>query len=149
MKVILRTDVEDVGHKGDVIEVADGYGRNFLIAKGFALKATAGTEKQAELMRRSRELRDAEDRSVAEEMAGRLASNTLRIAAKAGEGGKLFGSVTTADISLAAIEQAGVELDRKIINIPEPIKTLGTHSITAKPHPQVEFAISVEVLGDE
>lgn len=148
MKVILRSDVDGVGHKGDVLDVADGYARNYLIAKGFALRATAGTEKQAELMRRSRELRDAEDRSVAEEMAARLASSTLRIAAKAGEGGKLFGSVTTADISLAAIEQAGVELDRKVINIPEPIKTVGAHSITAKPHPDVEFAISVEVLGD-
>jgi len=148
MKVILRADIDGVGHKGDVVEVADGYARNYLIAKGFALRADAGTEKQAELMRRSRELRDAEDRSVAEEMASRLASNTLRIAAKAGEGGKLFGSVTTADISLAAIEQAGVELDRKVISIPEPIKTVGTHSITAKPHPDVEFAISVEVLDD-
>ena len=148
MKVILRNDVDGVGYKGDVVDVADGFARNFLIAKGFALRATSGTEKQAELMRRTRELRDAEDRSVAQEMATRLASSTLRIAAKAGEGGKLFGSVTTADISLAASEQAGVELDRKVIAIPEPIKTLGTHSITARPHPEVEFAISVEVLED-
>lgn len=148
MKVILRTDVEGVGHKGDVADVADGYARNFLIAKGFALRASAGAEKQAEAMRRARELRDAADRSVAEEMATRLASNTLRIAANAGEGGKLFGSVTTADIALAAMEQAGVELDRRIINIPDPIKTVGTHSITARPHPEVQFAISVEVLSD-
>ena len=148
MRVILRTDVDGVGHKGDVVDVSDGYARNFLIAQGLALRSTPGDEKQAELMRRARELSDAADRSVAEEMATRLASNTLRIAAKAGDGGKLFGSVTTADIVLAASEQAGVELDKKIINIPEPIKSIGTHSITAQPHPDVQFAISVEVLDD-
>ena len=88
MKVILRADVDGVGKKGDVVEVADGHGRNLLIPKGLALKATAGAERQAAGMRRSRELRDAADRAVAEEMASRLVNTPITIAARAGEGGK-------------------------------------------------------------
>jgi len=104
MKVVLRADVEGLGHRGDVVEVADGHGRNLLIPRGLALKATPGAERQAETMRRSRDLRDAADRSVAEEMATRLVNNPVTIAARAGEGGKLFGSVTGADI-VRAIEE--------------------------------------------
>ncbi len=143
---MLRADVDGLGSKGDICEVADGYGRNYLIAKGLALKATPGAERQAAAMRRGRELADAKVRSEAEAMAARLADKVVRIAANAGEGGKLFGSVTAADIATAVGEQANVTLDRRVIELPEPIKTLGPHQVTAKVHPEVELSITVEVL---
>lgn len=146
MKVILRADVDGVGKKGDVVEVADGHGRNLLIPQGLALKATPGSERQAESMRRSRELRDAADRAVAEEMASRLVSTPITIAARAGEGGKLFGSVTTSDIVRAVEEQAHVSLDRRSLKADDAIKSLGTHTVMAKVHSDVEFPITVEVI---
>lgn len=148
MKVILRADVDGVGKKGDVVEVADGHGRNLLIPKGLALKATPGAERQAEAMRRSRELSDAAARSEAEEMATRLVGMTITIAARAGDGGKLFGSVTTSDVVTAVEEQANVVLDRRALDA-EPIKELGTHMVTAKVHTDVQFPITVEVISDE
>lgn len=148
MKVILRADVDGVGKKGDVVEVADGHGRNLLIPRGLALKATAGAERQAEAMRRSREISDAAARSEAEEMATRLVGMTITIAARAGEGGKLFGSVTTTDVATAVEEQAKVILDRRALDA-EPIKELGTHTVTAKVHTDVQFPITVEVISDE
>lgn len=146
MKVILRADVDGVGKKGDVVEVADGHGRNLLIPKGLAFKATAGAERQAESMRRKRELTDAQDRAVAEEMATRLVSQTITIAARAGEGGKLFGSVTTNDVVTAVAEQANITLDRRSLTTDDHIKELGTHTIMAKVHADVEFPITVEVI---
>ena len=147
MKVVLRADVDGVGKKGDVVEVADGHGRNLLIPKGLALKATPGAERQAEVMRRSRELSDAAARSEAEEMATRLVGMTITIAARAGEGGKLFGSVTSADVVTAVEEQANVVLDRRALDA-EPIKELGSHMVTAKVHADVQFPITVEVIPD-
>lgn len=148
MKVILRADVDGVGKKGDVVEVADGHGRNRLIPQGLALKATPGAERQAEAMRRSRELSDAAARSEAEEMATRLVGMTITISARAGEGGKLFGSVTTSDIATAVHEQAKVVIDRRSLDA-EPIKELGTHMVTAKVHADVQFPITVDVIADE
>lgn len=148
MKIILRADVDGVGKKGDVVEVADGHGRNLLIPQGLALKATPGAERQAEGMRRSRELRDAADRAVAEEMASRLVNTPITIAARAGEGGKLFGSVTTADVVRALAEQANVTIDRRALSSEDVIKELGTHMITAKVHADVQFPITVEVVAD-
>lgn len=149
MKVILRADVDGVGHKGDVVEVADGHGRNLLIPRGLAFKATAGSERQAEGMRRSRELGDAADRSAAEEIATRLVGTTITIAARAGEGGKLFGSVTTADVVRAVEEQANVILDRRALSAADAIKELGTHTVTAKVHTSVQFPITIDVVADE
>lgn len=149
MRVILRADVEGVGNKGDVVEVADGHGRNMLIPRGLALKATAGAERQAGAMRRTRELSDAQDRAAAEEMASRLVNHPITIAARAGEGGKLFGSVTTSDVARAIEDQANVILDRRVLNVDEAIKDLGTHTITAKVHTEVQFPITVEVIADE
>lgn len=149
MKVILRADVDGVGKKGDVVEVSDGHGRNMLIPQGLALKATPGAERQAEAMRRARELSDAANRSAAEEMATRLVGSTITIAARAGEGGKLFGSVTTSDVVRAVEEQANVVLDRRALSADDSIKELGTHMVTAKVHPDVQFPITVEVIASE
>lgn len=146
MKIVLRSDVAGVGNKGDIVDVSDGYARNFLVPKGLAMQATAGIERQADSMRRARDVKAEKDLSSAQELAGRFASWTLKIPAKAGDGGRLFGSVTTADVVAAAAEQAHAELDRRSLQMDDAIKTLGTHQVRAKPHPEVEFDITVEVV---
>jgi large subunit ribosomal protein L9 len=148
MRVVLRTDVDQVGKKGDIVEVADGYGRNFLVPKGLAFTATRGVEKQAEAMRRSRDLRDAHDRGAAEEVAKTLVPRVITIEARAGSEGRLFGSVTAADVAEAVAAQTGVELDRRKLRLDDPIKSLGTHIVPAKLHSSVEFPITVEVVAD-
>jgi large subunit ribosomal protein L9 len=148
MKVVLRADVEGLGARGDVVEVADGHGRNLLIPKGLALKATPGAERQAEAMRRSRELRDAADRAVAEEMATRLVNNPVTIAARAGEGGRLFGSVTSGDIVRAIEEQKKITIDRRAVVGDEHLKELGTHLVMVKVHRDVSFPLTVEFVAD-
>src|SRR5690349_2805869 len=113
MKVILRSDVDTVGKKGDIVDVAAGFGRNYLLPKGLAIKADDGAVQQAAAMRRSRDLKDAKDRGAAEEIAKRLVPTVIAVKAKAGTEGKLFGSVTTADIVEAVQAQTGIELDRR------------------------------------
>lgn len=146
MKVILRSDVANVGHKGDVLDVADGYARNYLVPKGLALVASAGALTQASAMKRSRDVRDAKDREGAEAVARQLVSQVIRIPAKAGAEGRLFGSVTASDVAAAVTDQTGIELDRRRLHLDEPIKTLGSHEVAAKLHADVEFRISVEVV---
>jgi len=147
MKVILRSDLADVGKKGDIVDVSDGYDRNYIVPKGFALKATEGNEKQANAMRRSRDIRDAKDRGAAEEIASSLVPKVITVKAKAGAEGRLFGSVTSADVATAVEEQTGIELDRRRLHLDEPIKSLGTHQVPTRLHPDVEFAITVEVVS--
>jgi large subunit ribosomal protein L9 len=144
VRVILRADIPKVGKRGDITEVSDGYARNFLFPKGLAMVATDGAVNQATAMRRARDLRDAQDRSAAEEVARALVARTIAIPAKAGTEGRLFGSVTVADVVAAVEAQTGVMLDRRKVS-GEPIKTLGTHTLTAKLHSDVEFPVTVEV----
>jgi large subunit ribosomal protein L9 len=146
MRVVLRADVGGVGKKGDILDVADGYARNYLIAKGMAFRATDGVVSQAQAMRRARDLKDARDREAAETIARKLVPTVIRVPAKAGSEGKLFGSVTTADLVSAVSQQAGVDLDRRRVHLDEPIKTLGTHTVPVKLHSDVEFPITVEVV---
>ena len=147
MKVVLRGDVDGVGRTGDLAEVADGFARNFLLPKGLAMKATPGLEAQAEGMRRARSLRNASDRADAEELATRLVPMVLTIGARAGEEGKLFGSVTAADVVTALEQQASVELDRRVLEIAEPIKATGTYQIMVDLHPEVRFPVTIEVVA--
>ncbi|WP_426570644.1 50S ribosomal protein L9 [Aquihabitans sp. McL0605] len=147
MRVILRTDVKGVGNKGDVLDVTNGYGRNFLLPRGLAFTASAGAEAQAEGMRRSRNIKDAADRSAAEEVAKTLVSTPVTITARVGADDKLFGSVTSADIAEAVATQTGVEIDRKQLLLAEPIRTVGTHLVPLKLHANVEFPVTVEVVG--
>lgn len=147
MKIILRADVSDVGKKGDIIDVADGYARNYLVPKGLALKATEGNVQQASAMRRARDIRDAKDRGAAEDVASSLVPKVITVKAKAGAEGRLFGSVTSADVATAVQEQTGIELDRRKLHLDEPIKSLGTHQVPTRLHPDVEFAITVEVVS--
>ena len=143
MKVVLREDVSGVGHKGDVVDISDGFAQNKLIPQGMAFKATAGSERDAENMRKAREVKASEEKAEAEEMATRMEGETLSIEMKAGEGGKLFGSVSSTDISAALSDQKNITIDRKAIEITESIKEIGTYSVTVKPHPDVEFTIAV------
>jgi len=147
MKLLLRSDVEGVGKRGDIVDVADGYARNYLVPKGFAIAATPGVSAQAEQMRRSRMLKDAADRSAAEEIAKVLVPAVINVSAKAGKEGKLFGSVTAAEVVAAVEAQTGIELDRKVLVLDEPIKTTGTHAVPAKLHADVQFQITLEVAG--
>src|SRR4051812_50228811 len=113
MRVVLRDDVESLGKKGDLVDVADGYARNYLVPRGLAMKATKGVVQQAEAMRRNREARDARDREAAQALADQLTGKRIELRARAGEGGRLFGSVTSADVADAVRAQTGVELDRR------------------------------------
>jgi len=147
MRLILRDDVKGVGNKGDVVEVSNGYGRNFLLPRGVAFVATKGAESQAESMRKSRDIKDAAARQAAQEVAKGLVSSPVKIEARVGGDGRLFGSISTADIAAAVEAQTGVELDRKQLTLDEPIKTLGTHLVPAKLHADVEFPVTVEVVA--
>jgi large subunit ribosomal protein L9 len=147
MRLILRADVGGVGKKGDIVEVSDGYGRNYLLPKGLALRATPGAESQAGAMRRSRDVKDARDRAAAEEVAKRIVPAVITIAARAGSEGRLFGSVTAADIAEAVADQTGIDLDRRKLLLDEPIKSVGVHQVPAKLHADVEFPVTVEVVA--
>jgi large subunit ribosomal protein L9 len=147
VKVVLRSDVEQVGKKGDIVDVAAGYARNFLVPKGLAFPATAGVADQAASMRRNRDVRDANDRAAAEEVAKALVPKVVTITARAGAEGKLFGSVTSGDVADAVAAQTGIEIDRRKLHLDEPIKALGTHLVPAKLHTEVEFPITVEVVA--
>ncbi len=148
MRLILREDMQGLGKRGDIIDVADGYGRNFLLPKGKAIVASDGAVEQAARMRRARDLRDASDREAATTVASTLVPKVITITQRAGDGGKLFGSVTAADIVAAVAEQTSVELDRKHIDIDEAIKTTGQHTVTAQLHPEVSFPITLEIVAE-
>jgi large subunit ribosomal protein L9 len=147
VRVILRSDVERVGKKGDVLDVADGYARNFLVPRGLALRASDGAIAQAQAMRRSRDVRDASERQAAEEIARQLVPKVINLTARAGAGGKLFGSVSAADIVDAVQAQTGLELDRRKVHLDDAIREVGTHRATAKLHSDVEFPITLEVVA--
>jgi large subunit ribosomal protein L9 len=147
VKLLLRSDVDGVGKRGDLVEVADGFARNYLVPKGFAVAATPGIEAQATSMRRSRDLRDAADRASAEEIAKTLVPAIITITSRASGEGKLFGSVSVNDLVEAVAVQTPVELERRHILLEEPLKTVGTHSVPVKLHSDVQFQITVEVVA--
>ncbi len=149
MQVILRDNVDGLGKVGDVVDVADGYARNFLLPKGKALKASRGAIDQAARMRRSRDLRDQESREAATTVASTLVPKIFTIAAKTSSDGRLFGSVTASEIVDAVAAQAGVTLDRKAIHLDEHIKTTGSHEVTAQLHPEVSFPIRLMVVDED
>jgi large subunit ribosomal protein L9 len=148
MEVILRADVPNVGKRGDVLVVADGFARNYLVPRGMAMRASQGAMSQAGSMRRSRDVKDAADRSGAEDIARRLVPAVINITARAGGEGRLFGSVTTTDVAEAVLAQTGLELDRRKMHLDEPIRELGTHRVLVKLHAEVEFPVTVEVARE-
>jgi large subunit ribosomal protein L9 len=147
VKVILREDIDGVGKRGDICDVADGYARNLLLPRGMAIVATAKAADQAASMRRARDQRDAADRSAAQEVATKLVSSRITIEARVGAEGKLFGSITTTDIAEAVEAQTGIVLDKRHVHLDEPIRSVGEHMATARLHNEVEFPITVDVVA--
>jgi large subunit ribosomal protein L9 len=150
MRIILQKPVEKLGLPGDVVEVADGYARNYLVPRGLAVKAHKGAAKQVEVLKRSHEGRLSRQRVEYEAIASALvAAGPITVTARAGEEGKLFGSVTAADIAAAVAEQARVEVDRKDVHLDEPIRSVGTHEVRVHLFSEVDPVITVEVLAAE
>ncbi|MGH2750536.1 MAG: 50S ribosomal protein L9 [Actinomycetota bacterium] len=149
MKIILAKDVETLGHKGDVVTVSDGYARNFLVPKGMALVASKGVLKQAEQMRRAREEAGRKAKQAAVAKVALLGSSPVYISARAGEEGKLFGSVTKNDIARAVQDQLEQELDSRQVRMDEPIRRLGTFSLEVHLHEEVNALVTVEVIAHE
>jgi len=147
MKLILTQEVSGLGAPGDVVEVAGGYGRNYLVPRGLAMRWSRGAEKQIESIKRARaarEIRSVEDATAAAE---RLAGLRVRLQTRAGSGGRLFGSISTADIAAAVKNAGGPELDRRKIEVGNPIKTIGAHQVAVRLHPEVSATVEVEVVG--
>lgn len=148
VKVVLRDDVSGLGSRGDVVEVSKGYARNFLEPRDLAMPATAGSVDQAESMRRSRDTKDAAAREAAEEIAKTIVSKEIEVHARGGEGGRLFGSVTAAEIVAAVEEQTGFKIDRKALRLEDHIKEAGQHHVMTRLHSDVEFPIHLLVIAD-
>ena len=147
MKLILTQEVTGLGVPGDVVEVAGGYGRNYLVPRGLAMRWTRGAEKQIELIQRARSAREIRGLDDARDAASRLATLDVRLQTRAGGGGRLFGSVSPADIAAAVKAAGGPELDRRRIEIKNPIKTVGAHQVTVRLHPEVTATLDVLVTG--
>lgn len=147
MKVVLRSDVEGLGRRGDLREVANGYARNYLLPKGLAIAATPGVEAQAEAMRRARALRSASEAADARVILELLEASPLRITARAGKEGKLFGSVGSADIAAAIEKQLGAKVDRRALHLGEPLKALGAHKVPVNLHADVKGTLTVDIVA--
>jgi large subunit ribosomal protein L9 len=147
MKLILTQEVTGLGAPGDVVEVAGGYGRNYLVPRGLAMRWTRGAEKQIDLIKRARSARDIRGVDDAKVAAGKLAALTVRLQTRAGGGGRLFGSVSPADIAAAVIAAGGPEVDKRRIEIANPIKTVGAHQVKVRLHPEVSAPLELEVAG--
>ena len=147
MEVILKEDVANLGHRGDVVKVADGYGRNFLLPRKLAMQATAANKAVVEQMKASAARRSATEKAQAEELVTKLAPIVLTFTRKSGESGQLFGSVTSADIA-AELDTRGFEIDRRKIQLNEPLKALGNFDVPVKLHREVTAQIKVKVLGE-
>ncbi|MBO9522245.1 MAG: 50S ribosomal protein L9 [Nocardioidaceae bacterium] len=146
MKLILTQEVTGLGAAGDVVEVKDGYGRNYLIPRGFGIRWTRGGEKTIESIKKAREARSVRDADHAAEVKAQLEGSTVQVKVRAGEGGRLFGAVTAADIA-QAITEAGGQVDKRTIVVGNPIKSLGAHTVTVKVHDDVEAKVNLNVVS--
>ena len=149
MKVILQKPVEKLGDPGDIVEVAAGYARNYLVPHGLAVRAEKGALKHAENLKRAHVSRRSKEKVEFEALASTLIASKVTIAARAGEEGKLFGSVTAADVAGAIAAQTGIEVDRKDVHLDEPIRSLGTHDVRVHLFPEVEPVLTIEVTAEE
>lgn len=146
MKLILIADVSELGQKGDVVDVSDGYARNFLLPRNKAMKATEGAIRTADDLRRVREETERQAREQAERIATQLVGTRVVLAAQAGDEGKLYGSIGVADVVEGIRKFTGVEVDRKTVVLAAPIRAIGLHEIQVKLHPEVEFPITLDVI---
>lgn len=147
MKVLLRSDIAGVGRRGDIITVSGGHARNYLLPKGLAIEATQGAVSQAEVMRRSRDQREAAERTDAQTISTTLSQHSFVISAKTGKEGRLFGSVSPSDIVDAILQQAGITIDRKKISIASPIRTVGEHTVSVDLMADIEAVIKLSVVA--
>jgi len=148
MEVILRNAVDKLGHPGDIVSVSAGFARNFLIPRGFAFEATTGNRKRIALEKGRLEALESERVAAAQAIADKLAEVSVTFAARVGEEGKLFGSVTTADITAAVKDQTKVDLDRRKVTLAEPLKALGPAEVDVQLHPDVTVTLAVEVVPE-
>ncbi len=146
MKLILTKDVADLGNKGEVVNVSDGYARNYLVPRSFAVKATDGALREADSMRVSREEALRAARQEAEGYAQSLTGTRVVVAARASDEGKLFGSIGEGDIAAAISKFTGIVVDRKIIRVDGPIKEIGLHEVILEPHSEVQFSVTLDVI---
>ena len=146
MKLILTADVNELGKRGDVVDVAEGYARNFLLPRKKAVKAHEGALAQAESIRQTRIEAERKAKDDAERTATQLAGTRVVLAAQAGDEGQLYGSIAAADVVEGVRRFTGVELDRATVEIPRPIKAIGLHEINIKLHPEVEFPLTLDVI---
>lgn len=149
MKIILTADVPNLGAPGDIVEVKDGYGRNYLLPRQLAIVATRGAEKQVAAIQRAQKTRQIRDLGHAKEVAGRLGSLAVTVKAKAGAAGRLFGSVTAADVADAVRAAGGPALDKRAVEVPGQIKTVGSYAVTVRLHPEVTTELDVSVVAAE
>jgi large subunit ribosomal protein L9 len=147
MRLILTQEVTGLGSSGDIVEVKGGYGRNYLLPRGLAMPATRGAEKQIQSLRRARAARDVRTLDEARTVAEQLGRITVTLPARAGDGGRLFGRITTADVAAAVTAAGGPELDRRRIELPSSIKSVGTHTVTVRVHPEVSTPVTIEVVA--
>ncbi|MEV2278480.1 50S ribosomal protein L9 [Nocardiopsis sp. NPDC049922] len=147
MKLILTHEVNGLGAPGDVVEVKNGYGRNYLLPRGFAIRWTRGGQKQIDLIQRARAARDIRTLDEAKQVAGQVSALTVRLKQRAGEGGRLFGAVKPADIVEAVKAAGGPELDKRRIEIKTPIKSAGSHKVQVRLHSEVSAQIKLDVVG--
>ena len=145
MKVLLRRDVKGIGRRGDIVTVSSGHARNYLIPNGLAVEATDGAVAQADTLKRSRDLREAADKESARAIAAVFAETPLRVTAKAGATGKLFGSVTAGDLVSAVERQFHVVIERKHVDIPAPIREVGVHTVHVTLYADVRGTLTVDV----
>jgi large subunit ribosomal protein L9 len=148
MRIILQREVEKLGVPGDVVDVKDGYARNYLLPRGLAIPASRGAVKHAERLREAHDTRVVKARTEAETLAADLAKTRLRVASKAGEDGKLFGSVTAQHLADELSKVMGQPIDRKRIHLDEPIRSLGTHEVDVRLHPDIDAKVTVEVVQE-
>ena len=146
MKLILTQDVTGLGEPGDIVEVKDGYGRNYLVPRGLAMRWTRGAEKQIDAMKKAREVRQVRDHGEAEALRDQLEALSVRLPARAGESGRLFGSVSVADIVEAVKVSGGPVVDKRRIEVGPAIKTLGTHQVSVQLHDGVTATVNVDVV---
>ncbi len=147
MKLILTQEVTGLGAPGDVVEVKAGYGRNYLVPRSLAVPWTRGSEHQIEMIKRARAAREIRSLDDARAAASTLSVLKVRLQTRAGQGGRLFGSVSTADIAAAVKRAGGPELDRRKIEVTNPIKTIGSHRVAVRLHPEVSATLDIEVAA--
>ena len=147
MKVILTHDVSNLGTAGDIVDVKDGYARNFLFRRGLATAWTKGGQKQVDAIAKGREVREVKTLEEAKSIKGNLENGTVKVVAHAGAAGRLFGAVSPADVADAVKAAGGPELDRRRIEIPTPIKSVGSHQATVRLHPEVQATVKLDVVA--